>query len=370
MSEKTYNLTLETMSPVHIGSGIKYRSSEFLKGRGNLNDEEVEIFKRINISNYISSLNSEDKEKFLKDLENSDSKLSNNDIKNKNKFIRYRSINKIESKKDEKNINQISECIKTLEKAYIPGSSIKGAIKTALLYNNLTFNDLDKIIEKKINNQNKANNLINSIFLFTDEKDNERNIFQYLRIEDTSGIQYPRVYEAWNLKPDSNNRKSKKNSGITESLETIDLNTNLRTKLTIENPRFYNTSKQNNDKLKYLDIKYIKKSIYNFSKELIEYELNFTDNNKNKKDTQDLHKFYENLKDINTVEKPLLRVGYGSSLMGTTIAMLIKQYDEFAKSENETFSKIYDIKYPTSRKVLYTKECKQMPLGWVQLIFK
>lgn len=353
MSEETYNITLRTLSPVHIGSGITYRSSEFIEKK----IKSIPTIKRINLSKYISSLNNKEKEEFLKHLSKSDSEFSNWNSEINSKYVRYIAINNVP--KDDKNINPISECVKTSERIYIPGSSTKGAIKTALLYHSLNPEDFDNIKKINITNSQYVNNWMDSFFSFEDKYSNKKDISQYLRVEDgfSDKLRYPKIYKAWNLKFDKKNKQSKKNSGINEYLETTGLKKHFKIKLIIQNPDFCESNESN---LKYLNINYIKEAAYKFSEDLIKYELNYLKN----KDANDLKNFYKDLKKKNTSKSPLLRIGYGSSLMGTTIALFINKYDK-----NKEFCKKHAYKYPSSRKVVYTKEGR-IPLGWVKLIVK
>jgi CRISPR type III-A-associated RAMP protein Csm5 len=60
-------LILETLSPIHIGSGEKYSSSEFFL-------DDYRIF-RIDINKIYSNLNQKDKDIFLNYLENPNFRL-------------------------------------------------------------------------------------------------------------------------------------------------------------------------------------------------------------------------------------------------------------------------------------------------------
>ena len=68
----------------------------------------------------------------------------------------------------------------------------------------------------------------------------------------------------------------------------------------------------------------------------------------------------------NTVDAPLLKIGAGSGLMATSIAMKLKEYDptSFDRVRN-SFKRCYNFEFPKSRKG--TKQGK--PFGWVKLEF-
>lgn len=78
-------------------------------------------------------------------------------------------------------------------------------------------------------------------------------------------------------------------------------------------------------------------------------------------------KFYENLNKKNTVDAPLLKIGAGSGLMATSIAMKLKEYNplSFERVRKSFSGRNYEFEFPKSRKV--TKQKK--PFGWVKLEF-
>ena len=89
---------------------------------------------------------------------------------------------------------------------------------------------------------------------------------------------------------------------------------------------------------------------------------NFAD----KYDIEYLSKFYETLNKKNTVDAPLLKIGAGSGLMATSIAMKLKEYDPTSFDRvRKSFKRSYEFEFPKSRKV--TKQGK--PFGWVKLEF-
>lgn len=134
MSGESYDLHLTTLSPIHIGSGKSYSCCEFVPAKAKSKGQIVKIIKRVNLTNYYSSLSDDRKDTFLASLTNSNFELKQFDKKIKKDFVRYQCIDN--SRVDF--INEVQEHIKTSDKLYIPGSSIKGAIRTAIFYNLLT----------------------------------------------------------------------------------------------------------------------------------------------------------------------------------------------------------------------------------------
>jgi len=131
-------MILETLTPVFIGSGESIEPYEyFIKDR----------FYRINLPKFILSLDKANKEEFLK-ISSSDMIKTRNFIKemvDTSKVQEYSMeidsdvLEVYEDKKNDPN-NQLSiqTFIKTSSRPFIPGSSVKGAIRTALLYSMTT----------------------------------------------------------------------------------------------------------------------------------------------------------------------------------------------------------------------------------------
>lgn len=127
-------LILETLTPIHIGSGETIEPYEYV-----ITDKLY----RINLGKFISSLSPKDREIFLK--------ISSSDMIQTRKFIREKAnlsniteysmnvdpeVHDIYGDKmnDPNNQLSIQTFIKTLDKPFIPGSSVKGSIRTALLF--------------------------------------------------------------------------------------------------------------------------------------------------------------------------------------------------------------------------------------------
>ncbi|OYT33598.1 MAG: type III-A CRISPR-associated RAMP protein Csm5, partial [Candidatus Aenigmarchaeota archaeon ex4484_52] len=90
-----------------------------------------------------------------------------------------------------KHKNEIREQIKTKNIPYIPGTSIKGAIRTALLwyYAKNNFNDLKNILETELNNKtNKkfiGNKFVDTCFnLNYSKKDAKYDLLKFLEVSD------------------------------------------------------------------------------------------------------------------------------------------------------------------------------------------
>ena len=365
MSSESYDLHLTTLSPIHIGSGNTYGASEFVRAKAKSKGEVVKITKRINLSKYYSSLSDDKKDKFLASLTNSNFELAQFDKKIKKDFVRYQCFDN--SKADF--INEIQEHIKTSDKVYIPGSSIKGAIRTAIFYDLLTEDDIEhigrRVSNKRWENKKLDDGLLNKYFAGSGNPA-QYNIFRFMQIADTTATNLPKVEQVLAVMASNGRRKNQfysRNGNLVRSyLETIGANKKFKSRLTTTFDKDFYRRLQLGGKSEILDLDYLKRVLFNFSQDLIDYELEFADNY----DISYLTKFYTNLNKKNTKDAPLLKIGAGSGLMATSIGMKVKEYNPaaFEKIRN-SFKGSYPFEFPKSRKV--TKAGK--PFGWVKLEF-
>ena len=128
---KKYNIGIETISPVHIGSGEDYTASEFIQDELQGKNGKIAVYKRINLSKYYSSLSDDERDELIRSLSIPNFELNSFDSNISNEFKVYTSYNRC--KVDVPPNREIEENIKTLNQIYIPGSSIKGSITSRRL---------------------------------------------------------------------------------------------------------------------------------------------------------------------------------------------------------------------------------------------
>lgn len=243
MSCESYDLRLTTLSPIHIGSGKSYNCCEFVPAKAKSKGQIVKIIKRVNLTNYYSSLSDDRKDTFLASLTNSNFELKQFDKKIKKDFVRYQCIDN--SRVDF--INEVQEHIKTSDKLYIPGSSIKGAIRTAIFYDLLTEEDMDKIgrdiSSNRRNNSFLSNDLLKKHFTSGFGNDAQYNIFRFMQVADTTTTNLPRIEQVLAVMATDDRRKnqfySRHGKVVKSYLETIGANKNLEEQIeTIYNSFF------------------------------------------------------------------------------------------------------------------------------------
>ncbi|MDR3062857.1 MAG: type III-A CRISPR-associated RAMP protein Csm5 [Methanobrevibacter sp.] len=382
---KSYKCRLQTLSPVHIGSGKTFSSSEYLpfkvKVRNKkLNEEEIRNkIRRINFDKYFMSLSDSKKDDFIEYISEYSSNLKDFDKKISNEYKRYELTNQSKAYYPK----EIKEHIKTMDELYIPGSSLKGAIKTALFYDNINRSDISNIhrlikrgsrgkfiprmsreysefIDKVFSSQNGA-------------RAAQYNISKFLQISDSSTAKNGAIYEAITIKAKKPNPPNlggfephKVRGNLASSyLETIDKKNLLDVKITTNyDDEVYKALRLNQNQENMLSMTYIKKCLYNLSRDFIDYELSFLDRYKDTK----LERFYLQLSKLNKKETPLVKIGSGSGYMATTIGMKIKELDPNLFEEiRETFRRSYEYEFPKSRKLISPSHWS---FGWVKFSIK
>ena len=304
--------------------------------------------------------NPDEQDEFIKNL--SENKLILKDLSGD--YTKYYFSKQFEDD-DFKGNNEIKENIKVFNKPYIPGSSIKGAIRTALLYDSLKDEDIDKFFaDGKVNDS-----LIQSYFSLDGSA--QKDILRFLHVKDSTVIDRPLLYKVFKRKP---KKKGGFEKGIPLYLESIYLNnTALSSSLiTAYHDKTFETIGFDEEKTDMLKLKNIKSAIYNFTNDLIAHEVEFCKYNK----LYELKKFYEALD--NDENAPLLKIGYGSGFLATTICLKIKdknlnlfneikkfiQEDKNRKNEEKNSNK----DFPLMRTVLESE--RNGTIGWVKLKFK
>ncbi|MFQ6071956.1 MAG: type III-A CRISPR-associated RAMP protein Csm5 [Methanosarcinales archaeon] len=127
-------LILDTVTPIHIGSGVEVDPFEYV-----IDDK----FYKINLNKFIELLDEKDRNNFL-DISAKNIVQTRQVIKNKaNLYLVSEYTAKVSDEvrniynskiSDPRNELDIQTFIKSRNLSYVPGSSVKGAIRTALLY--------------------------------------------------------------------------------------------------------------------------------------------------------------------------------------------------------------------------------------------
>ena len=385
MSYQTFDCEIETITPIHIGSGKNYSRAEYLI------DKNRPRFIRVDLAGFYASL----KENQQKDFNNfskynrfikvanarkRNSKREYDDYEDIGKFNNFQNDVRGKYQKNEKyqciynaekELNIINEHIKTLvyeedddgnkkEKylLYIPGSSIKGSFNTAVLNAHVKDNQLHASDEKKA-----FESIVKDVYSNKNVKNHaQSSVMRFLHISDTEAkIDVPHVEEVTIIscfQPRKLDRVVFSNLGIKSFYETIPAETNF--KFSISDRRHLNIVDKLDINKNVVDIESIKQNLYDFSKRIIKEEKNYLRNSIKYIDednkffinhpVEDLMEFYEELESANSPKNPLFRIGSGNGMISTSFVL---------KGQNGV--------PPHSRRVICDKNNNLRPLGWVKL---
>ncbi len=306
--QNSYKLSIEGLSPLFIGSGNTYSQLDYISAEG-----------KIHILDFDKIL-SQVPEELIDDLTNDinqnfwNNRWQGNVEEFLNKYeINWRDfIEKSYELRGEIRDNEINQFIKTGDLIYIPGSSIKGAIRTAILFDildkhprekerinqRILYNFNHREIIKLIQSDGKTDLL--RALIVTDQK--LKNSLSSIKVDETT------VYHLRNKQPTvpifnevlekgfQSEGAIKINRKLVDSGKLISIHFDLRAENLI-------------------------KAINSFSRTIIAYELR-TFKEQHDFNLEELIKFYEDLqtKIISLSDNEcVLRLGQGSSVLGITL---------------------------------------------------
>ncbi|MEI0701687.1 type III-A CRISPR-associated RAMP protein Csm5 [Brachyspira intermedia] len=205
-----YKITVKTLTPVFVGSGEELNKTMYVYDN---KTNKVLIIHKEKLYNFLKVKDeNEDKkifEKFSEDCIKDNFSISNflneigcsyiisdfiNRSKNDNSifkyFLEYRDNDIIDNNKE--SLNFINTFIKSSNVPYIPGSSIKGAIRTAIIADSIIKNKdkLKKYIEDKdIKGLSNLENKVIEEFILKDKKYiNKNKLFNSIHVSDSEPI--------------------------------------------------------------------------------------------------------------------------------------------------------------------------------------
>ena len=347
------SLKLSTLTPIHIGNGMNYTSAEFVV-RG---DEII----RIDMNKTFTLLDEKNQERFIQELEQPHAQMEH--------FIKDIPLSEIKvySVRLEGGMPvEIREQIKTGRKAYIPGSSIKGTIRTAILYNQINERNIEKlsrIFDMKYWQREREIQRFVDGFLSGAGIPSYSSLLKFLQVADSKPASNLCVYTVKSLEGERSGWRWLKRGGneVITHYEMIDAGEELECELrTNYDANIYSDLKLG-EKERYIDIEELKRCIHEFSRDLIEHEIEFGE----RYHIDFLSDFYADLRDKNEENAPVMKVGQGSGFMAMTIGLKLKKRPEvLEKVKRSLRGKTYPYEFPKTRKIIIEQN---LPLGWVQL---
>ncbi|WP_347274288.1 type III-A CRISPR-associated RAMP protein Csm5 [Candidatus Kuenenia sp.] len=199
---KPVKFSVRTLTPVHIGNGNKYNGLSYLI------DNDNNLIK-IEIDFLFQHLTSEEHKKFVEWIESQSFQPSLNSfldsIKRKDIIENLKDENRFSKVKVGKGFDkkEVKECINnSINSVFIPGSSIKGCLRTALAYSVISSdsNILPEFFSKELPSkpQNADEELMNTLFNCgvkkkdgeIDYRDSKYDLLKLLKVSDTQNLSY------------------------------------------------------------------------------------------------------------------------------------------------------------------------------------
>jgi CRISPR-associated protein Csm5 len=354
-------LILETISPIHIGSGERYSSAEFLSIGNTIH--------RMDINKIYKLLREKERDDFVEYLEDQQFRLDD--------FLRGKNIPITESRlysleKKGQIPRDIKEHIKTGITGYLPGSSLKGAIKTAVLN---AFMDEKKIkkIGEIFDNQNASKRnweiqrFIEGIFSSGGKNSSYSDFMRFVQISDFAPVHKLFVTEVKSLEVDDDINRwywYQRNGRVVQTfLETIGVGEKMGGEIhfTYNDDVHHSLGLKGNAEI--LNIEEIKYFVYNFSAEIIKHEISFA----KKYNIDFLQDFYRKLMKLNTFESPVIKLGHGVGYLGITVGLEIKKQDHeiFELVRKSLRGRSYEFEYPKTRRIAIEEN---VPMGWCKIL--
>lgn len=379
---------IKLLSPLHIGNGNELKMVDFYL------DDDKKLIKRIDFNKFISycfengiNLMEELNKRYYKTGRDfSITKFMDAKGIDPDDFTSYE-VPAIIEKRERESEFAVKECIKC-GGAYIPGSSIKGAIRTALMWSflnegdnvNVLFDELYHWIRKrgKIDLKKIDDRISQEVF----GNDAHHDIFRALRISDTGVIDLKHL-EVSEIKIVGNPQD------IPVYVENLKTGTEATFDLYLDKDLLNTEKKELNFKKynlrEYMNVRGICKACNAFSKKVVEGHLRYVWGRYDCESTID--KFGMLRSEIERCDdnEAVVHIGWGGGWCSTTIGLLVEKHQKFTTSlqgnvrnwrlRDDTLrykfglgknpqTKRYASRFPKTRRV--TIEGK--PLGWAKIM--
>lgn len=390
-NKERYQVLIDVLTPIHIGSGEIFASSEYIvdDAQFRINGEITTktVIRKIDVIKFFDSLSKTERDVFLNELKNLNFSLNNpefnsfsDNLKFKEKFTKknlkkYGNGTYLTCWDMEPGVKKDIECAtKSNDYLYIPGSSIKGSIRAALFYNLLNLEDIPQLMDNI--NENDFDSPIEEAFS-SKILDNsaQGSIMRFLQVSDSTVTkQKPIIYEVMPVtlkKPNRRNRNRFKESPFAKRyLECIKPNRRFSTIISTNLTDIVENELGLDEISKCLDFKFIKESLYNFADDLLHHEVGFCQKN----GLNDLADSYNQIWEQNSFKEPLLLLGSTTGFHSKSIYLKIKDHDEkYGTRYLKDFEKHLDFNFPRNwdfPKARRFTKIDNLPLGWSKLTFK
>lgn len=339
---KKYNVKLLPLTDIHIGSGKDIEAYEYTVKAG--------YMYRIDMSEVFDKMSNSKKENFYKILKKNNlfnirSWIHDNyreewgyiyKEKVSSDFEKYYK-EKLDDRSQENSQLSIFEFIGYNDKKYIPGSSIKGALRTAFIYSYFLENEKKYEVEKKKNEaQIMEANILNAKKIDKNQNitglEPKKDPFKTVKIFDTEEIELDK-FTVNVLQIKEGNLFCEVLSGIyneIDKLEKVNFEKGINFNIVLTEYSLKNNSSM--DYKKNLGIKELLDSLDDKTENILNFEIE----KESKKDGHNLKEFYEFLKKIFNSFKSrnisLIRIGKYTGFNDKTINLVTEKPDEKSRT--------------------------------------
>jgi CRISPR-associated protein Csm5 len=349
---------LKTLSPVHIHSGEVLKSINYMVKDGRvLIFDEMDVIKAVKENELLSDelLNhfaaDNRRAEYIKTLDYFIEKgIIESSIVEKYKTA---AINKVGDLSGQ----DIYRTMRNIFGTYIPGSTLKGVLRTAILYDFLLNKGIDYIKEaiNFLNQRRRTPYTIDDYIIYGVEHNNSinRNIqndpFKFLGIKDVTmqgkdiEIYEESIYNVKNFVP----------GNVIEAIPEGNYSDEFEFEIRLEE-RLIN--RYNEEIISYFNEEELVRVLYQFSKDIIEDEIKYYKAlNSPLFNTREIIKKLEEIQSKNSLNSPVLRIGKGKGYKSNTVALAIKRLDrDYYLKEIRNIAKPFrynrNYEYPKTRK--------------------
>lgn len=364
------NYEIELLTPVQIGNGDKYTPLDSVVTNDyfyaiDLDTFYQKLYERRKLQEYLNFI---EKKPYLSEY------LSGTDIEIED-VKKYRLQLTPQNKKDIDYIKKRThQFIKNAYgEVYIPGSEIKGSIRTAVLYNLLRNEGNYEYLRQKLQaikdkglygkelgkELEKLSKNMEYHFLCGKKGDPKYDIFKYIEISDSSSLP-PEVLQIGHI-------VSYWSKGKHQYAEILPIGTKFSGNLNIVKRERALTHLGLEGKSDILSKDYILQSLYEHSRDIINHELEFYRKNYNRP-TRDFIEQIKRLKCENKEEEPMLQIGQGQGFLSSTISLLVKKRDPhlYDLIRRGTRGRTYPDEFPKTRRFVKENDVPKHRLGWIK----
>ncbi len=316
---------VEILSPIHIGSGNEYRSIDYIEKK-----EEVWIFDEKDVIENISPKHSLDNEllntisygnqrkEYFKGLDD----LINKGIIDK-KILKHVKI-KAHKKNNNLKVKEIKGMMRNFYGPYIPGGTIKGIIRTAILYDFLLNKGISYIKDAISRLKNNYRITIEDIIIGNGRKDIKKDPFRFLSIPDVNIQNDAAAIYGENI---FNINKPPYPTDVIETISENNCTEDFSIHLDI-NRKVLMYLKIGKELIPYFNEEKILEVLYKYAKDLIQEEIEYFESCSvrqfnSKEILMDLRKYEK----MNKIESPILRIGKSTGYLSHTVGLAIKKLD-------------------------------------------